>query len=267
MLTQRSIIAPGNGWTGGHSWTEDYTGNSPASSAVMFMLNDPAKNTAFDIHEYLDTDYSGGHAECANLASTKLAPVTAWLKEHNFKAMITEFGAANGTQCESYVSDIINYMADNDEWIGWTAWAAGPFWGSYSPCCADGNQWGSLEPGSKAADGSPGLYDTVWLKEMQPLLPTDLVWSGISNVNGNSGEQPGTTTTSPPETSTTTPPQTSTTTPPVSTTTPPPTNTDVPGTIGLWGQCGGIAYTGPKGCVAGAKCFPYNDWWSQCIPA
>lgn len=151
----------------------------------MHQLSDPANNLAFDIHEYLDTDFSGTHASCENLASTALAPLTAWLKEHNFKAMITEFGASNGTQCASYVSDIINYMADNEEYIGWTAWAAGPLWGANSPCCSDSTQLGSLEPGSLAGDGSPGLYETVWLEEMQPLVPTaDLVWSGISSVNG-----------------------------------------------------------------------------------
>ena len=110
---------------------------------------------AFDIHEYLDSDFSGGHSVCSQLASTNLAPLTAWLQQYGFKAMITEFGAANGTECASYVTDIINYMAENDEYIGWTAWAAGPFWGTYSPCCADSGQWGSLEPGSLAADGSP----------------------------------------------------------------------------------------------------------------
>jgi endoglucanase len=70
--------------------------------------------------------------------------------------MITEFGSANGTQCESYVDDIINYMADNDAYIGWTAWAAGPFWGDNSPCCTGGALYGSLEPSSLASDGSPG---------------------------------------------------------------------------------------------------------------
>lgn len=70
--------------------------------------------------------------------------------------MITEFGAANGIECESYITDIINYMADNDAYIGWSAWAAGPFWGVYSPCCSNSATWGSLEPGSIASDGSPG---------------------------------------------------------------------------------------------------------------
>ena len=39
------ILAPGGGWTGGHSWTESYTGNSPANSEVMFKITDPVNNT------------------------------------------------------------------------------------------------------------------------------------------------------------------------------------------------------------------------------
>lgn len=45
MLTFDRILAPGNGYTGGHSWTQDYTGNSPASSAVMYQITDPVNNT------------------------------------------------------------------------------------------------------------------------------------------------------------------------------------------------------------------------------
>jgi hypothetical protein len=29
-------------------------------------------------------------------------------------------------------------------------------WGVNAPCCNDGHQWGSLEPGTTASDGSPG---------------------------------------------------------------------------------------------------------------
>lgn len=90
------------------------------------------------------------------------------------------------------LSDFVKYMNSNDEYIGWTAWAAGPFWGSNSACCTDSKQWGSLEPTSKAADGSPGLYETVWLKVIQPLVPKQLAWSGISSVNGGPlSEKPG----------------------------------------------------------------------------
>jgi endoglucanase len=142
--------------------------------------------SAFDIHEYLDVDFSGGHLNCSSYASSFLAPLTAWLKQYQFKAMITEFGAANTTECKPYLDDIINYMADNGEYIGWTAWAAGPFWGDNSPCCTSGAQWGSLEPGSLASDGSPGLYETVWLPEIQPLLPKFLQWEGLSSIHGYS---------------------------------------------------------------------------------
>jgi endoglucanase len=98
--------------------------------------------------------------------------------------MITEFGGANNTGCATMLTDMINYMAENPEYIGWTAWAAGPFWGTAAPCCSDSAQLGSLEPGSKAAGGAPSLYDTVWVPTIQPLVPKELQWSGISSVNG-----------------------------------------------------------------------------------
>lgn len=45
------ILAPGNGFTGGHSWTQ-ITGNGAApSSDFMNQLVDPLRNTAIDIHE------------------------------------------------------------------------------------------------------------------------------------------------------------------------------------------------------------------------
>ncbi|KAI0876402.1 glycoside hydrolase family 5 protein [Hypoxylon argillaceum] len=174
------ILLPGNSWTGGHSWTQ---GADP-SSAVMNQFKDPANNTAIDIHEYLDVDYSGQHAECVNDAATNLADLTAWLKTNNLKAFITEFGGANNTGCATMLEDMITYMADNEEYIGWTAWAAGPFWGPNSPCCTDSLQWGSLEPGSTAGDGTPGLYDTVWLPVYQPLIPAELQRSGRASVHG-----------------------------------------------------------------------------------
>ncbi|KAH9898580.1 beta-glucosidase [Cubamyces lactineus] len=34
----------------------------------------------------------------------------------------------------------------------------------------------------------------------------------------------------------------------------------------VWGQCGGIGWTGPTTCVAGSVCTELNDYYSQCIP-
>ncbi|KAG8945961.1 hypothetical protein FRC03_001596 [Tulasnella sp. 419] len=36
--------------------------------------------------------------------------------------------------------------------------------------------------------------------------------------------------------------------------------------VPLWGQCGGIGYTGETICTLNAYCNPMNDWYSQCIP-
>lgn len=215
---------------------------------------------AFDIHEYFDSDFSGGHSLCASPAATNLAPLTTWLNKYGFKAMITEFGAANGTQCASYVTDMVNYMAQNDAYIGWTAWAAGPLWGSYSPCCADSKTWGSLEPGSLSSDGSPGLYTTVWLKLIQPLLPTTLVKSGISSLKPGSGGVGSSS-----AISSSTKVSSSTTIKSISTS----TSTQAPATstsagAPLYGQCGGQDWKGPTTCVQGT-CKYSNAWYSQCL--
>jgi endoglucanase len=42
--------------------------------------------------------------------------------------METEFGAANSSDCHGFVTDLMEYLAHNEEYIGWTAWAAGPVW-------------------------------------------------------------------------------------------------------------------------------------------
>lgn len=101
--------------------------------------------------------------------------------------MITEFGGNPTSPCQKDVAGIINYMHSHDEYIGWSAWAAGPLWGSYSPCCDNYGSNGSLEPGSTAADGGPGFYQLVWQAVIEPLLPKNLQTSGISNVNGPAG--------------------------------------------------------------------------------
>jgi endoglucanase len=164
--------------------------------------------------------------------------------------MITEFGAANGTECDSYITGIIDYMAQNDVYIGWTAWAAGPFWGTNSPCCSDSQQWGSLEPGSTAADGSPGMYSTVWLEEIQPLLPSTLQKTGISSLNGGGSGVSSSSSAS----STATQTRTSSTS----------SSAANPTGVPKWGQCGGTGYGGSTICAEGT-CTYQNPWYSQCL--
>ncbi|KAF7314754.1 Lipolytic enzyme [Mycena kentingensis (nom. inval.)] len=34
----------------------------------------------------------------------------------------------------------------------------------------------------------------------------------------------------------------------------------------VWGQCGGMGWTGPTTCVSGTTCVFSNPWYSQCLP-
>jgi hypothetical protein len=87
---------------------------------------------------------------------------------------------------EQFVDDLVKYMAANDEWIGWAIWAAGPFWGTFSPCC--GPDTGSLEPGNLNDMGGPkyavnifmrhmldstgySAFSTVWAASIRPNIP------------------------------------------------------------------------------------------------
>ncbi|KAG9414614.1 hypothetical protein AC1031_008019 [Aphanomyces cochlioides] len=41
----------------------------------------------------------------------------------------------------------------------------------------------------------------------------------------------------------------------------------VQGQVAVWGQCGGIGYTGSTVCASGSGCNKQNDYYSQCIPS
>jgi len=134
------ILAPGNGYTGGHSWTQ-LTGaaNNLPSSEYLGNLTDRLGNFAIDIHEYLDVDFSGTHPVCNSSAPAYMANLTSWLKEHNFKALVSEFGGSNNTMCGQYLGVMLKYLADNEEYIGW---AGEPLWlvacpAVFPPCVPD----------------------------------------------------------------------------------------------------------------------------------
>jgi len=176
------ILAPGNGFTGGHSWTQVTGENDDPSSEWLFKLVDPLRNTAIDIHEYLDIDFSGSHNTCTQAGPSNLANLTSWLQEHNLKAVISEFGGSNDPTCLELVPQMLEYLAANDVYIGWTAWAAGPLWGTNSGCC--GPEVGSLEPGQLSIDGGPNGYTTLWEAVIQQTIDIpNLKRSGTSSLS------------------------------------------------------------------------------------
>lgn len=131
------ILVPGNAWTGAHSWFDGWYG-TPNSSA-MLAIEDPITNFAFEVHQYLDSDASGTSSDVvsATVGVERIADFTSWLKANHFKGFLAEFAVANsqignGQTGEQALRNMLEYIdANSDVWLGWTWWAAGPWWNDY----------------------------------------------------------------------------------------------------------------------------------------
>jgi endoglucanase len=127
------ILVPGNSWTSAHSWEQDCCYGTPNGQAMLGVV-DPANNYAFEVHEYMDEDTSGTNEACVSrtIGSERLKTFTAWLREHGQKGFLGEFGGARNDTCYAALDDMLGYIDQNqDVWLGWTYWAAGPWWGEY----------------------------------------------------------------------------------------------------------------------------------------
>ena len=120
------ILVPGSYWTSATSF-----GAGTANSAVWAGFKD--QNFAFEMHEYLDSDNSGTHLQCAvGVGASRLVPATAWLKSNNFYGFLAEFGWSKDSSCPPEAKAFMDYLSTNAKvWLGWTYWAGGPWLGSY----------------------------------------------------------------------------------------------------------------------------------------
>jgi endoglucanase len=128
----QTIIAPGNGWTGGASWADTWYGTSNA--VAMLAITDPDDAIWFEAHQYLDASAGGTDTTCvsATAGRERLAPFVAWLRANKKKGFIGEFAGGNNATCKAAISDMLGYMnAQTDVLMGWLWWAAGPAWGDY----------------------------------------------------------------------------------------------------------------------------------------
>ena len=121
-------LIPGANWTGAHSWNAvvDGTSNAEAIAAIV----DPGPH-AIEFHQYLDSDWSGEHAECRKPeeVTAALSIATDWLRRNRKKGYLGEFGAGADAQCQAGLEAMLKHMHDNaDVWTGWAYWAAGAWW-------------------------------------------------------------------------------------------------------------------------------------------
>ncbi len=123
------ILAPGNDWTGAHSWVSGSYGTSNAVG--MADLRDPLGRTSFEFHQYLDSDWSGRAKTCRPPAEAVAAlnVATQWLEGKGATGFLGEIGAGVDPQCLAGLEAMLAHMdAHPKVWRGWTAWAAGAWW-------------------------------------------------------------------------------------------------------------------------------------------
>lgn len=126
------ILVPGNGYSGAHSWYQSWYGTSNAQ--VMLGITDPGNNYAFEVHQYLDGDASGQSDQCMSttIGSERLREFTGWLKQNGKRGFLGEFAGGRNATCYAALDNMLTYIDSNaDVWLGWTYWAAGPWWGDY----------------------------------------------------------------------------------------------------------------------------------------
>ncbi|KAJ3028587.1 hypothetical protein HDV00_010171 [Rhizophlyctis rosea] len=165
------VLVPGIAWTGAWSW------QSSGNADIAATFHDDGNNFAFDMHQYLDTDYSGTSKVCSHTPSEVLSSTTAWLKAHNMKAFLGEFGVSTDSSCSGVIETMGRYLSDNsDVWIGATWWAAGPWWGNYmygaepvkGASTPQISIWSAFFPGNDAHSGSGIPTGTITVAPPSP---------------------------------------------------------------------------------------------------
>jgi len=123
------ILVPGNGWSSARTWMDaDY---GTPNGDVMLNVDDPADNVAYDVHQYLNADWTGTSADCqsVDVGVSTLTPVTEWAKQHRKRLFLGEIGVGSNSTCLDALARVMRFMnANNDVWLGWAYWAAGAWW-------------------------------------------------------------------------------------------------------------------------------------------
>jgi endoglucanase len=122
------ILASGTDWDGAHSVLTD------GNAASLQSLHDPDGALAIELHQYLDADSSGTSVDCVTPrdAAARLQPATDWLRTRHLHGFLGEFAASAKPSCLASLDALLSVLDRNrDVWIGWTDWAAGPWWGNY----------------------------------------------------------------------------------------------------------------------------------------
>lgn len=126
--TNHTISVCGEGWSGAHSWKK---------ANKDLQLHDPTSNLVYEAHQYFDRDNSGRYQQGYDdsgahpqLGVERLRPFAEWLREHNARGFLGEFGVPGDDP--RWIEVLDHFLAAlRTNQIGGTYWAAGPRWGNY----------------------------------------------------------------------------------------------------------------------------------------
>lgn len=125
---QRLILVPGDGWSSAAGWQQN--------NANLWVA-DPGDNVMYEAHTYFDADNSGGYKSSydadgayPSIGADRLAPFVAWLRAHNARGFVGEYGVPDNDPRWLTVLDNFLVALDAAE-LGGTYWAGGPWWGDY----------------------------------------------------------------------------------------------------------------------------------------
>jgi endoglucanase len=153
------ILVPGNYYTGAWSWV---SGNGQGTANADALAVSPIQDTnfAFEVHQYLDSNYSGTSPSIDHDPVLALSAFTTWLQLTGNKGFLAEFAVAEGLIQQAAVTAMLaDVAANSDVWSGWTWWAGGPWWNNEEP-----NYMFNLDP----IDG----VDAPQMAYLEPFLVT-----------------------------------------------------------------------------------------------
>ena len=142
---EQLILVPGVAYTGAHSWIT-------AGNTLMGNVIDPAKNFAFEVHQYFDADSSGTspRAAGARIGSERIAEFQRWARQSGAKGFLGEFAAGEDEVSLAALDNICQTLqANSDVWMGWAAWAGGSWWPADYMFNLEASMSGQMRPQTK----------------------------------------------------------------------------------------------------------------------
>ena len=126
----QEVLVPAVSWESAMNFTTD-----GSSTTLAQGVRDSSNNYAFEVHQYLDSDASGGSTTIANgdlnTGPERLQAITQWAQQTGTKLFLGEIGVGTDTASTSALNNTLAYMQKNASvWQGVTYFAGGPWWGT-----------------------------------------------------------------------------------------------------------------------------------------